>query len=210
MSPGITLKIATSLDGKIATASGESRWITGEAAREQVHRIRAEHAAVLVGIETLLSDDPALNVRLDGYQGRQPRPVVADTRARTPLTAKLVAAGGIVVCGAEADPARVEALTGACADVRQSPEKALTAHFIAGELSSLGSTMIEGGGVLAASFLKAGLVDRIYWFRAPIILGGDARGAIGSLAVEALCDAPRYRRIDVRVFGEDILETLER
>src|SRR5579862_6871034 len=85
----VTLKLATTLDGRIATAPGESRWITGEVAREQVHRLRAEHDAVVVGIETALVDDPELTVRLPGYNGRRPARVVLDSRQRLPLTSKL-------------------------------------------------------------------------------------------------------------------------
>ena len=84
----VTLKLATSLDGRIATACGESRWITGEAARAAVHRLRSEHDAVLVGIETALADDPELTVRLEGYQGRQPARVVFDSHQRLPLSSK--------------------------------------------------------------------------------------------------------------------------
>ena len=87
---GVTLKLATSLDGRIATASGESRWITGEKSREQVHRLRAQHHAVVVGIETALADDPALTVRLPGYAGRQPARVVLDSRQRLSPDCKLV------------------------------------------------------------------------------------------------------------------------
>lgn len=88
--PRVTLKLATSLDGRIATSSGESRWITGEKAREQVHKLRAMHQAVLIGVETAIADDPELTVRLAGYVGWQPSRVVLDTRGRLPLTSKLV------------------------------------------------------------------------------------------------------------------------
>ena len=91
---GVTLKLATSLDGRIATASGESRWITGPAAREQVHRLRALHQAVLIGVETAIADDPELTVRLPGFVGIQPVRVVLDSRQRLPLTSKLVRDAG--------------------------------------------------------------------------------------------------------------------
>ena len=91
---GVTLKLATSLDGRIATASGESRWITGEEARAAVHRLRGEHDAVVVGIETVLADDPELTVRLPGYGGSQPARVVLDSQGRLPATSKLVRTAG--------------------------------------------------------------------------------------------------------------------
>src|SRR6478736_5618189 len=92
----VTLKLATSLDGRIATATGESRWITGPEARAEAHRLRAAHDAVLVGVDTALADDPELTVRLDGHAGPQPARVVLDSRQRLPITAKLVQSAGII------------------------------------------------------------------------------------------------------------------
>ena len=210
----VTLKLATSLDGRIATASGESRWITGELARREVHRLRAMHACVVVGVETVLADDPRLDVRLEGYAGAQPAAAVLDTRQRIPDGCALVAQAGrrtVVVLTAQPPQAR---LTDAGVQVsrvdpkdgRVDPASALEA------LAKLDipTVMIEGGGQVAASFLEAGLVDAIEWFRAPIVLGEEGRPAVGAIVLESLAAAPRFRRLDVSVLGDDLWERYER
>jgi diaminohydroxyphosphoribosylaminopyrimidine deaminase/5-amino-6-(5-phosphoribosylamino)uracil reductase len=210
----VTLKLATSLDGRIATATGESRWITGEAARAAVHALRAEHHAVLVGIETALADDPELTVRLEGHMGAQPARVVLDSRQRLPVESRLVRtardvptyvvtteppAAGLVEAGVRV--LQVEAV----GDGR--PELKAAAAALAAE--GLGSLFVEGGGQVAASFLRCGLVDRIEWFRAPVILGGEGRPCVGAMALQALADAPRFRRTSVEALGEDLWERYE-
>jgi len=211
----ITLKLATSLDGRIATAAGESRWITGPAAREAVHRLRAEHHAVVIGIETALADDPELTVRTPGYNGPQPARVVLDSRQRltpgcklvttardiptyvvtvTPPEARLVDAGVRVI--------QVGALSEERADL-----KAVVPRLAAEGLADL---FVEGGGQVAASFLRCGLVDRLEWFRAPTVIGGEGRPAIGALALQALAKAPGFRRIEMRDVGDDVWERYER
>jgi len=208
---GITLKLATSLDGRIATASGESRWITGPEAREQVHRLRAEHDAVIIGIGTALADDPELTVRLEGYAGPQPARVVLDTRQRLPLDGKLVRTAGDVATFVVAVGAVRDALVKAGVDVLVAPAGEngrpdlgeVVAALASGGLNNL---FVEGGGEVAASFLKAGLVDRIEWFRAPIVLGGDGRPCVGPLGLAALADASRFRRVAVRELGPDLWE----
>lgn len=209
----VTLKLATSLDGRIATASGESRWITGPEARQAVHRLRAEHDAVLVGVETALADDPELTVRLDDFKGAQPARVVLDSRQRLPLTAKLARTAGdiatYVVCGSapRADLLDLGVRVLQAADQeRPSPRAALDALAGAG----LNRIFIEGGGQVAASFLKAGLVDALEWFRAPMVIGAEGRPGIGDLALSALSDAPRLKRVDVRQVGSDLWERYER
>src|SRR5690606_23876558 len=160
MRPSVTLKLATSLDGRIATASGESKWITGEAARLEGHRLRAAHDAILVGVETVLADDPELTARLPGRPVDQPLRVVLDSRLRTPPTAKVARPGSLVLTVVQPRPlgeARVEAVE--AADGRPSPGAALDAIHRAGA----GSVLIEGGGQVAAAFLRAGLVDRLEW-----------------------------------------------
>ena len=226
----MTLKLATSLDGRIATAAGESRWITGPAAREQVHRLRAMHQAVMVGVETAIADDPELTVRLPGFVGIQPTRVVLDSRQRLPLTAKLVTearrletvvisasnpnkrltdAGVVVLRVAEDDgrPAPGAALTA----LREHLSARMRARFPAiGDAGVEMNVMIEGGGQVAASFLAAGLVDRIEWFRAPIILGDEGRPGVGAFVLKELAAAPRFRRVAVEPVGDDLWERYEK
>lgn len=212
---GVTLKLATSLDGRIATATGESRWITGPEARAEVHRLRGVHDAVLVGIETALADDPELTVRLDGWSGRQPARVVLDSRQRLALTAKLVQSARTVptyvITTAEPSAGLIEAGVNvvrvkAVGDGR--PELEATVQALAAE--GLNGLFVEGGGQVAAGFLRCGLVDRIEWFRAPILLGGEGRPGIGALALTELGAAPRFRRTEVRPVGDDLWERYER
>lgn len=221
----VTLKLATSLDGRIATSSGESKWITGEAARAQGHRLRAEHGAILVGVETVLADDPALTVRLsgegaavptpEGYvpsdleaDGVQPLRVILDSRLRTPSLAQAAMAGSLILTTAEPRPVRraqVERVTGG-EDGRPTVEEVLAAL----EKRRIASVLIEGGGQVAASFLGADAVDRIEWFRAPMVLGGEGRPAVAALALEKLAAAPKYRRISVEPLGDDLWERYAR
>jgi diaminohydroxyphosphoribosylaminopyrimidine deaminase/5-amino-6-(5-phosphoribosylamino)uracil reductase len=216
--PSVTLKLATSLDGRIATASGESKWITGGEARAEVHKLRAAHDAIIVGSETVIADDPELTAR--GVEiDHQPLRIVADSRGRTPATAKLFAT---------LEKARVAIATLETTDVdahNWPTHKALQFWMLPKgddgridlrELMEMGagagvaSMLIEGGGTLAASFVKAGLVDRIEWFRAPILLGSDSRAALGELHLESLSAAPRYERVGVREVGVDLWESYVR
>ncbi|MES2896700.1 MAG: RibD family protein [Pseudomonadota bacterium] len=215
MSASVTLKLATSLDGRIATATGESRWITGPEAREATHRLRSEHDAVLVGIETALADDPELTVRLPGWTGPHPARVVLDSRQRLADGCKLVATAReiptYVVSTTPPDPrltnAGVRVLqVGAIGDER--PELRDVVATLARE--GLERLFVEGGGQVAASFLRCGLADRLEWFRAPIVIGGEGRPGIGALAVTALADAPKLRRLEVLEVGADLWERYER
>jgi diaminohydroxyphosphoribosylaminopyrimidine deaminase / 5-amino-6-(5-phosphoribosylamino)uracil reductase len=211
----VTLKLATSLDGRIATAAGESRWITGEAAREQVHRLRAGHEAVVIGIETALADDPELTVRLPGYNGRQPARVVLDSRQRLTPDCKLVRTARetptFVVATSDPDPALMQAgvrvLTVRAVGDDRPELKSVVQTLVAEGLSSL---FVEGGGQVAGSFLRCGLVDAIEWFRAPILIGGEGRPGVGALAVAELVQAPHFRRVEVRELGSDLWERYAR
>ena len=211
----VTLKLATSLDGRIATASGESQWITGPASREQVHRLRAAHHAVVIGIETALADNPELTVRLPGYKGRQPARVVLDSRQRLTPACKLAQTARevptFVIATGAPDPALVEAgvrvLTVPALGEDRPDLKSVVQALGAEGLINL---FVEGGGQVAGSFLRCGLVDALEWFRAPIVLGGEGRPAIGALAVAALAEAPHFRRVEVGQLGDDLWERYAR
>ena len=211
----VTLKLATSLDGRIATGAGQSRWITGEAAREAVHRLRSQHDAVVVGVETALADDPELTVRLPGYNGHQPARVVLDSRQRLGGDCRLVRTAReiptYVVATTPPEPALVEAgvrVLQVRAVGEDRPELKTVVEALAAE--GLGRLFVEGGGQVAASFLRCGLVDALEWFRAAIVIGGEGRPAVGALAVAGLADAPHFRRTEVREVGDDLWERYER
>lgn len=211
----VTLKLATSLDGRIATASGQSRWITGELARQAVHQVRAEHDAVLVGVETALADDPELTVRTPGWNGRQPARVVLDSRQRLSPDCKLVKTARdiptYIVATTEPDPALVEAgvrVLTVRAVGEDRPELKTVVETLAAE--GLDRIFVEGGGQVAGSFIRCGLVDAIEWFRAPILIGGEGRPGVGALAISGLADAPHFRRTEIREVGDDLWERYER
>ncbi|WAC58472.1 RibD family protein [Brevundimonas sp. SL130] len=203
----VTLKLATSLDGRIATADGESRWITGEAARLEGHRLRAGHDAILVGVETVLKDDPELTARLPGRSVDQPLRVVLDSRLRTPTTAKLAGENTLILTA-------VEARTVGSAQVRrveaEDGRPAIPAVLKALKAAGVESVLIEGGGQVAAAFLRAGAVDRLEWFRAPILLGGEGRPCVAALALANLAEAPKFRRLGVEPVGDDLWERYAR
>lgn len=211
--PEVTVKMATSLDGKIATATGESRWISGPASRALVHRWRADADAVAVGIGTALADDPSLTARDVDGPVRQPARVVFDTRARLPLASALVRGAAdvpvIVVAGEEAPPDRVEALRAAGVRVEQvageGAARVLAALDVLGA-AGVQSLFVEGGAELAGGLMRAGAVDRVAWFLAPMLIGGvGAPSALGGQGVRALADAPRLSAVGMERTGDDIL-----
>ncbi len=215
--PQVTLKIATSMDGRIALANGVSQWITNSDSRARVHRMRADHDAVLVGVGTVLADDPLLTARTVPPPDRQPVRIVADSQLRTPDYARLLASQGLgKVVLASAGPAtgyandtidsgpEVWVVPGP--DDKVSPVRLLDRCAVEG----LSRIFLEGGGKLAASFIKAGLVDTIHWFRAPILIGGDGLPAVAALGLSEMQDAPRWRTAATERIGDDCLETYVR
>lgn len=205
----ITLKIATSLDGRIGTSTGESQWITGPEARLQGHRLRAEHDAVLVGVETVLADDPRLTVRLpDGETGTDPLRVVLDSKLRTPPFARLARAGTLILTTRSPIPVGEAEVLRIAGDSTNRPAIQAVLETLAGR--GVTSLMIEGGGRVAACFVAAGVVDAIEWFRAPILLGGDGRPGVAALSLARLAHAPRYRRLAAEPLGDDLWERYER
>jgi diaminohydroxyphosphoribosylaminopyrimidine deaminase/5-amino-6-(5-phosphoribosylamino)uracil reductase len=209
--PFVSLKAAMSLDGKIATAGGESQWITGERARRFAHGLRAEHDAIMVGIETALADDPQLTMRTG--RGRNPLRVVVDSRARTPATARLLTSDERrpIVAVTEAAPEgkrrRLEA-AGAAVWISPSVNGRVDLCWLLGRLAKEGvnSLLVEGGGTLAAGALAAGVVDRVYFFVAPLILGGaSALTPVEGEGARRLAVAWRVQAMRVRRVGEDLL-----
>jgi len=217
--PAVTVKLATSLDGRIATHTGESRWITGEAARREGHRLRADHDAIMVGVGTALADDPELTCRLPGAEDRSPVRIVVDSRLRLPLTSKLVMTATArptwVLALAETDPLRRRALADLGVEVVEVPPEEtgrpdLQAALL--QLGALGLTrlLVEGGSRLVASLLAADRVDRLVWFRAPILIGGDGVPAAAALGIDRLDHARRWRRTGLAEIGDDAMETYAR
>lgn len=211
----VTLKLATSLDGKIATANGQSQWITGPEARDAVHALRARYDVILTGIGTVLADDPRLTVRPGGVKAAtQPERAVLDTDLRVLPGAKLFEEGPAIIFHASDNEARAKALSAKGARlVRVATSNGHTDLGAALRyLSSAGHSrvLIEAGGKLAASAVKAGLVHRLEWFRAPMIIGGDGTDVFAALGLGNLASAPQFRRTSVRVIGRDLHESYER
>lgn len=217
--PLVTLKLASTLDGRIATHGGESRWITGEDARRRVHLMRARHDAVMIGIGTALADDPDLTCRLPGLEGRSPVRIVLDARLHLPLTSRLVATADraptwlVTLRGNDHRRSRAYRECGvrileveAGADGYPDPAAALTA--LGGE--GLTRVLVEGGGHVAAALVRSGLVDRLRWFRASGIMGGDGIPAVAAYGVDSLPLMRKFRQTSVTAVGEDILESYER
>ncbi len=212
--PLVTLKLATSLDGQIATGSGESRWITGPPARERGHLLRATHDAIMAGTGTVIADDPLLTCRLPGLGTRSPVRVVLDRRLRIPLSAHVIAEASQsptwVLTLPSADPARRRSLLAAGATVIDAVPDREGYIDLAGALAALGERgltrlLVEGGAGLAAALLNAGLVDRLAWFHAPLVIGGDGTPASAALALPALAQAPRFVRVSMQTVGDDAL-----
>ena len=214
--PSVTLKIATSMDGRIALSNRVSQWITGSASRARVHQMRAAHDAVLVGVGTVLADDPLLTARTVPLPQQQPVRIVADSALRTPVHSRLLNSAGlgrIILASATqtgderrrvfADSCEVWGVSGP--DGRVNPAGLLDRCAVEG----LKKVFLEGGGKLAASFAKAGLIDTIEWFRAPILIGGDGLPAIAALGLTEMEDAPRWKSVSVERIGDDVLETYQ-
>ena len=217
--PLVTLKLASTLDGRIATATGESRWITGEAARREVHALRARHDAILVGSGTVLADDPDLTCRIPGMERVPMLRVVADARLRTPPTARLVQgaklAPVLIITAPGHPPAAQAPFMAAGADIVTVPAHAAGGLDLPSLLRALGRrgvtrVLAEGGAGLAAALLRQGLVDRLVWFHAPAVMGGDGHPALEGLRLAALSAMPRFRRTAQRALGDDMLSEFER
>ena len=211
--PWLTLKLASSFDGRIATASGESRWITGPEARRLVHAERARHDAVLVGAGTARADDPLLTVRGLGVR-HQPVRIVASRRLDLPLECRLAdtaeEAPLWLAHGPDAEPGLVAEWHGMgakCLTVERGSDGQLSLAGLLRVLGDAGLTRVfcEGGGMLSAALLSAGLVDELVGFTAGLALGAEGQPALGPLGLGALAEAPRFRLIESRAVAGDVL-----
>ena len=211
--PMFALKLAVTLDGRIATREGRSRWITGPRARAEAHRLRAAHDAVLVGSSTALLDDPQLTCRLPGLEEASPVRIVLDRRLRLSGDSRLALSAREVpvwlFTAPSSPPERRRVLEERGVEVVAVDEPFLPR--VARELADRGITrvLVEGGGTVAAAFLRAGFVDRLHLVRAPRILGGDARPAIGPLGLAEIEESGRWVRYEQLSLGEDDLCVFE-
>jgi riboflavin-specific deaminase-like protein len=209
--PLVTVKYAQSLDGRIATATGDSKWISGVEARRFAHQLRSEHDAIMVGIGTVLADDPELTVRL--VEGRDPLRIVVDRSLRIPLTARVLAkgaaAGTLILCAESAESARVEAIEKLGASVLRlaaGDQHEFDAVQLVEVLAQrrIGSVLVEGGKRLITSLLAAGAVDRLVVIIAPKIIGQGVE-AVGDLGITRLSDAITFSSFETRQLGQDIV-----
>jgi len=211
--PWVRVKLAASLDGRTALASGESQWITGVAARRDVQRWRAQASAILTGVGTVLADDPALTVRpaeLGEDPGRQPLRVVVDSRLRTPPAARLLRQAGpvLVATREDADPARCRALEAAGAEVLplladETGRVALPALLAALAAREVNELHVEAGATLAGALVAQGLADELLLYQAPLLLGDEGRGLFRLPALSRLADAPAWTVLEVVAVGRD-------
>lgn len=208
--PFVTLKMASSLDGRSAARDGSSRWITGEESRRDVHRLRAASGAVVVGAGTAVADDPSLTVRLDGYRGRPPVRVLVDGTGRTPSTGALFdrSAPTLVATTARARPGSFESWREAGADVQVLGEERvslgrLMAHL--GRDRGIQAVLVEGGPTLAWSAVEEGIVDRLVLYLAAKLIGGNqAPGVLGGTGIRTIDEALSVRIDEMEMLGGDV------
>ncbi len=209
--PFITLKLAASLDGRIATATGESRWITGAESRRYVHMLRASHDAVMIGRGTATADDPMLDIRDLGLSHANPVRVVLDSQLALDPDSRLAKTAHEIplwMCHS-AGAKGLEGWRKTAATLIETPSDGtgLSLQPLLQMLAAKGLTriLVEGGGQLAASLMAAGLVDRLEVFHAGLLLGASGIPALGALPYKALADFPRFRRVECRSLGNDSL-----
>jgi diaminohydroxyphosphoribosylaminopyrimidine deaminase / 5-amino-6-(5-phosphoribosylamino)uracil reductase len=213
--PFVTAKWAMTLDGRIATRTGDSRWISSEESRAHAHRLRARSDAVLVGVGTVLRDDPALTARPGGggpAPANRPRRIVLDSRLRTPLGARVLARDGIPVLvattGASSpDARRALAERGAEVLLCGGADERVDLVTLLHELAARGvlSVLVEGGATVHGAFIAAGLFDKVFAYVAPVLVGGGGPGPSGGAGVAAMADARRLRPVEIHRFGGDVL-----
>ena len=214
--PLVTFKLATSLDGRIAVATGESQWITGPPARDRAHALRASHDAIMVGTGTVVADDPQLTCRLPGLGHRSPVRVVIDRHLRISPASRIIADAPRVPTWVltlrSADPGRRAMFLAnrvTLIDVDDDGEGQIDLAAALGALGERGITrlLVEGGARLAAAFFRARLIDRLVWVHAPLVIGGDGIPAIAGFDLAALADGRAFERLSTETIGDDVLTT---
>ncbi len=207
--PYVRCKLAMSLDGRTAMASGESKWITSSAAREDVQRLRAKSSAILTGVGTVLADDPSMTVRLDGINSRQPIRVVVDTNLSMPVNAKMLKEKGktlLMTCSADEHVS--QALEDAGADIHMMPycNSSVDLKSVLQQLSDMqiNDVLLETGATLSGAMLQAGLIDELIIYMAPVLMGNTARGLFALPGMETMQDKIELEITDQRMVGQDI------
>ena len=210
--PFVTLKCASTIDGKIASATGDSKWIGSVRQRKMAHRLRKKADAVIVGINTVLEDDPGLDVRLVGGTVRQPVPVIMDSKLRIPPEAKVLSTHPRSIIATTKRPGKLEEkrLRELGAEILRLESDAagrVPAADLLRELGAMGmcGVLVEGGSRVGACFLREGLVDKVVFFYAPKIIGGDGVSMVGDLGKQSMEDAISIRNIKVRRFGDEMM-----
>ena len=207
--PYVRCKLAMSMDGRTAMASGESKWITSAAAREDVQRLRAKSDAILTGVGTILADDPSMTVRLEGVDAQQPMRIVVDTNLSMPPEAKMLKEKGkTVLMTCSADEHVTQALKDAGAGIHMMPycNTSVDLKSVLQQLSDMhiNDVLVETGATLSGAMLKAGLVDELIIYMAPVLMGNDARGLFALPGLESMQDKIELDIIDHRLVGQDI------
>lgn len=206
--PYVRCKLAMSLDGRTAMASGESKWITSSAAREDVQRLRAKSSAILTGVGTVLADDPSMTVRLDNVSN-QPLRVVVDTNLSMPTTAKMLKEKGkTVLMTCSADEGVAESLKNAGAEVHVMPycNTSVDLKSVLHQLSDMhiNDVLLETGATLSGAMLQAGLIDELIIYMAPVLMGNEARGLFALPGLEQMQDKIELDIVEQRLVGQDI------
>jgi diaminohydroxyphosphoribosylaminopyrimidine deaminase/5-amino-6-(5-phosphoribosylamino)uracil reductase len=213
--PFVTVKFAMSLDGKIAATSGDSKWITNAESRQFAHSLRYTHDAIMAGANTVLADDPHLTTRSAGGRGgttgRQPLRIIVDGRGRIPQDARLFRESGktMLVMGRPAKATEKEAFASLDTEILELPSENGIIDLkqllrILGE-RQITSVLVEGGGILAGSLFDQGMVDKVFAFIAPVIIGGEVNLAVAGKGACMLADAYHLERVTTANFGDDIL-----
>ncbi len=207
----ITLKSATTLDGKIALSNRQSQWITNDSARKTTRAMRAQFDAIIIGVGTLIADDPSLNIRAIGIEKYHPRPVILDTNCRTSIKAKIFKTSRpIIFHGEDVMPSSELSQKADCIGVKLEGSS-VSIHSVAQKLAELGlnSALIEGGSMIAASALKAGIVDQIIHVGAGKFIGDEGLSAVGDLDIETMKNVPKFALKHTSQIGDDILSLYE-